>query len=313
MDDDKGEKTPKGKQRMLIEEANVAHFNRIAQTGGYDDNPLTEQVSQQIVDTICEEYEDELDEDKTVMLDYACGTGQMSRKLAPYVNRIVGVDISQGMVDYYNQRVYNQGIPEEEMHAVCIPELKGDDSDLDGQKFDLIICAQAYHHFPDIQKMTNNLANLLKPGTGILFVADLMEHDPSIFKHRPPHSSHSHSEDQSSSTSSVTHSSDRYDPLHTEGSTHPRPHPHPPLPLHHHHHHHHHHRHHDGLLSGPTVAHRGGFTSDQIETCFVSAGLQDFRFIDNAASAQMEKGNKHIELFVASGRRPAEGIVQEGD
>ncbi|KAG8823938.1 hypothetical protein FRC19_002812 [Serendipita sp. 401] len=167
--------------------------------------------------------------------------------------------------------------------------------------------------------MTKNLANLLKPGTGILFVADLMEHDPTVFKKRrpPPYSSHSHSEDQSSSTSSITHNSDRYGPLHTEGSTHPHPHPHPPLPLHHHHHYHHHHHHHheghhDGLSSGSTVAHRGGFTSDQIETCFISAGLQDVRFIENAASAQMEKGSKHVELFVASGRRPGEGAVQEG-
>lgn len=41
------------------------------------------------------------------------------------------------MVDYYNQRVSFQGIPPEEMKAVCI-QLKGEDQELDGQKFDIV-------------------------------------------------------------------------------------------------------------------------------------------------------------------------------
>ncbi|KAG8798617.1 hypothetical protein FRC17_007373, partial [Serendipita sp. 399] len=120
MDDDDDRSTtptPKGKQSIHVEEANIVHFDRIAQVGGYDDNPIADRVCQQIADTIHDEYEDEWDENETVMLDYACGTGQMSRRLAPYVKKIVGVDISQRMVDHYNQRVFNQGISEEEMHA----------------------------------------------------------------------------------------------------------------------------------------------------------------------------------------------------
>lgn len=62
----------------------------------------------------------------------------MSRNLAPYTHKIVGVDISQGMVDYYNQRVHNQGIPQDEMRAVCV-QLIGDGTDLDGQTFDIIV------------------------------------------------------------------------------------------------------------------------------------------------------------------------------
>jgi cyclopropane fatty-acyl-phospholipid synthase-like methyltransferase len=62
----------------------------------------------------------------------------MSRNLAPYTKKIIGVDISQGMVDYYNQRVYNQGIPEDQMRALCV-RLTGADTDLEGQKFDVIV------------------------------------------------------------------------------------------------------------------------------------------------------------------------------
>lgn len=63
--------------------------------------------------------------------------GLISKELAPYAKSIVGVDISQGVVDRYNLSVSNQGIPPEEMRAVCA-ELKGGDEELDGLKFDVI-------------------------------------------------------------------------------------------------------------------------------------------------------------------------------
>jgi len=65
-------------------------------------------------------------------------TGLISRELAPYARSILGVDISQAMVDQYNLRVFNQGIPPEEMHAVCA-ELEGKDGEPEGQKFDVIV------------------------------------------------------------------------------------------------------------------------------------------------------------------------------
>ena len=64
-------------------------------------------------------------------------SGLISKELAPYAKSIVGVDISQGVVDRYNLSVSNQGIPPEEMRAVCA-ELKGGDEELDGLKFDVI-------------------------------------------------------------------------------------------------------------------------------------------------------------------------------
>ena len=64
--------------------------------------------------------------------------GLISRELAPYSRSILGVDISQAMVDEYNLRVFNQGIPPEEMRAVCA-ELEGKEGELGGQKFDVIV------------------------------------------------------------------------------------------------------------------------------------------------------------------------------
>jgi len=90
-------------------------------------------------------------------------------------------------VKQYNQRVENQGIPPEEMQAICI-ELKGTAEELDGVKFDVIVCASAYHHFESIESVTRTLAFFLKPG-GSLMVSDIMKSSNSdgMFAHSAAH------------------------------------------------------------------------------------------------------------------------------
>jgi SAM-dependent methyltransferase len=97
------------------------------------------------------------DEDKTRLLDYACGTGSsdlhftkipthsnttglISQSLAPHTAQIVGVDISSGMVAQYNQRVADQGIPPTEMHAVvATPGSAKLADELDGGRFNVAV------------------------------------------------------------------------------------------------------------------------------------------------------------------------------
>lgn len=45
---------------------------------------------------------------------------------------------------------------------------------LDGMKFDVVVCASSYHHFLSIEDVTKALASYLKPGGSVL-VADLMK------------------------------------------------------------------------------------------------------------------------------------------
>jgi len=100
----------------------------------------------------------------------------------------VGVDISEAMVKQYNRRVEDQGIPPEEMQAFCT-ELKGTAEELDGVKFDVIVCASAYHHFESIEDVTRTLAFFLKPG-GSLMVSDILKpsNEDEVFQH----GSHAH-------------------------------------------------------------------------------------------------------------------------
>ncbi|KAF5386915.1 hypothetical protein D9615_002001 [Tricholomella constricta] len=170
-------------------EANRAHFNTIAHE--YDDMPHAIERARRTAARLRTAYD--FNEDTTTVMEYACGTGLVSRELALYAKRIIGVDISQGMVDQFNLRVSNQGISPEEMQAVCV-ELKGEPGELGDEKFDVIVCAAAYHHFTSIDDVTRILAYFLKPG-GALLVVDLKKQDGEHAHSHGHGHGHGHSQD----------------------------------------------------------------------------------------------------------------------
>ncbi|KAJ4471815.1 S-adenosyl-L-methionine-dependent methyltransferase [Lentinula edodes] len=154
--------------------ANKHHFDSEHVSQKHDEQPLHAEMARRIGKALLKAYP--FDDENTTVLDFACGTGLdlyclNSRVLAPYVKSIVGVDISQEMVDRYNKRVENQGIPHEEMRAICIPEQLLTHAN-DNVGFDVAICCMSYHHFPSISFITRTLSSLLKPG-GHLYIADV--------------------------------------------------------------------------------------------------------------------------------------------
>ncbi|KAF8626380.1 hypothetical protein AX15_005030 [Amanita polypyramis BW_CC] len=161
-------------------QANKQHFDRIA--CHYDQSNNAVRLAGKCARAILDSYP--FRDDGTDVMDYACGTGLVSRELAPYARRILGVDISAAMVDRYNLRVHNQGIAPEEIHAVCT-ELEGREGELKGDKFDVIVCTSAFHHMVSIERATRTLAFFLKPG-GALIVIDLEKTDADV------HQSHRH-------------------------------------------------------------------------------------------------------------------------
>ena len=104
------------------------------------------------------------------------------------------------MVDLYNETGQKEGFGG--MKAIRA-ELKGEDGELGGQKFDVIIvsttrlreegctaaephsrcqqCNMAYHHFEDVGKMTKVLARFLKPG-GKIIVSDFRTDSEKVRK-----------------------------------------------------------------------------------------------------------------------------------
>ncbi|KAI6151228.1 S-adenosyl-L-methionine-dependent methyltransferase [Pisolithus tinctorius] len=169
-----------------IEEANKQFFNSAGIAEHYSERPGAVECARRLAAAMLKLYP--FAEEETTVMDFACGTGLISRELAPHAKSIVGVDISQSMVDMYNLGVYNQGISPDEMRAVCIPAIKEDEEHLKGMTFDVVVCANAYHHFASIDSVTKSLVSYLKQG-GSLLVADLIKSQSSeeIF---PPNAHH---------------------------------------------------------------------------------------------------------------------------
>ncbi|KAF2970533.1 hypothetical protein GQX73_g3078 [Xylaria multiplex] len=130
------------------------------------------------------------------LLDYACGTGMMSRALAPYVTQCVGMDISEQMVAAYNTRAENQGLSPDEMHAVLGDlALETVDNSLSSPElfnFDIAVVGGGFHHFGDPELAAKRLVERLKPG-GVLLIWDFLPHG-ARHGHGHGHGGHSHAE-----------------------------------------------------------------------------------------------------------------------
>ncbi|RYP06727.1 hypothetical protein DL764_002979 [Monosporascus ibericus] len=116
------------------------------------------------------------------LLDYACGTGMMSRALAPYVTRCVGIDLSENMVAEYNASARNQGLAPDEMHAVVGDLADADRPDVlpgpEFRDFDLVAVGGGFHHFADPELAAVRLVERLRPG-GVLLIWDFKPHGHS--------------------------------------------------------------------------------------------------------------------------------------
>ncbi|KAF7323453.1 Methyltransf-25 domain-containing protein [Mycena chlorophos] len=146
--------------------ANQAFFDQHAHQA--DKRHGAEEMAQSIRQAILEAYP--FSQEGTTVLDFACGTGIVSHGLVGRVQELVGVDISQGMVDQFNKSAAEHGIAPEKMRALRV-ELRGEDQELDGKKFDVVV---------DIVGTTRLLSFFLKPG-GALLIVDFPIMDISKF------------------------------------------------------------------------------------------------------------------------------------
>jgi SAM-dependent methyltransferase len=95
-------------------------------------------------------------------LDAACGTGRWAELLAARGHRVLGVDASPTMLDRARHRV-----PSAEFRRGDLGELPVADASVD-----LVVCALALTHLPDLRPVFAEFARVLRPG-GHLLVSDI--------------------------------------------------------------------------------------------------------------------------------------------
>ncbi len=96
-----------------------------------------------------------------VALDAACGTGRHAAHLASLGHTVIGVDSSPGMLGRAREKVPQGEFHEADLHGLPL----ADDS------VDLVVCAIALVHLPELERPFGEFARVLRPG-GHLVVSD---------------------------------------------------------------------------------------------------------------------------------------------
>ncbi len=113
-----------------------------------------------------------LQNEHTVM-DFGCGTGLVGLNIAPLVGKLIGTDISSGMLQSFEAKA-----KEQELANVQTIQLEGS-ADFGEHRFDAIVSAMTLHHIKEPQDIFAKFAASLKNGA-YLGIADLAKEDGSF-------------------------------------------------------------------------------------------------------------------------------------
>jgi len=130
----------------------------------WDENPARIKLAHDIGSAISDHVP--LDTAMNV-LDFGCGTGLLTLRLAPLVGSVTGVDSSRGMLEVLEAKIAAQNAAN--VRALLIDLDAGDT--LTGN-YDVITSSMTFHHMEKIASVLNQFHRCLVPG-GYLCIADL--------------------------------------------------------------------------------------------------------------------------------------------
>ena len=116
----------------------------------------------------------------TTLLDYACGTGMISRALGPSVTSIQALDLSPNMVERFNEFAGSSETASVRKARAIVGNLltvQPPPVELNGPElhnFDVVAVGGGLHHFEDPAKAIGRLAQRLKVG-GVLLIVDFVK------------------------------------------------------------------------------------------------------------------------------------------
>ncbi|KAF9439156.1 hypothetical protein BGZ76_010055 [Entomortierella beljakovae] len=189
-----------------IQAKNNEHFDKTAQD--YDNFPKIHEMTQRATQAILEEFTASTSEEhvkNASVLDFGCGTGLCTFKLAPSVKHILGVDASQGMLNHLNHKLstnpenaeirnkietahhlvsFDSPLPEPALSKYLSGENPG---------FDMVYSTFAMHHIEDVQGIVDAISHKLLKKDGWVIIVDFDRgHDHGHGEHGHNHGEHGH-------------------------------------------------------------------------------------------------------------------------
>ncbi|MBN2686119.1 MAG: class I SAM-dependent methyltransferase [Pontiellaceae bacterium] len=104
---------------------------------------------------------------KMDVLDFGCGTGLLSLRVADQVKSLTGIDTSAGMLKTFEQKAAQMGLKNTRTQWLDLTKKMA----IPGQ-YDLIVSSMVFHHVKELNPVLVLLHSALKPG-GQLRIADL--------------------------------------------------------------------------------------------------------------------------------------------
>jgi ArsR family transcriptional regulator len=120
-----------------------------------------------------------LADERWVVGDLGCGTGQVAAALAPFVSRVVAVDRSGDMLQAARRRL--RDLPNVQVRRGELEALPIADAELDAATLLLVL-----HHLPDPAAALAETRRVLKPG-GRVVIADMLPHDHEEYRAQMGH------------------------------------------------------------------------------------------------------------------------------
>ena len=104
------------------------------------------------------------------VLDVGCGTGELADRLADRGWEVVGLDLCESMLRRANGKLNgNAGrVRLTVADSECLPFHAG--------AFDVVTCANSFHHYPDQEGVVRELYRVLRPGGRLLLLDGWSDH-----------------------------------------------------------------------------------------------------------------------------------------